>query len=444
MKYTVIFIFILGLLSSQLRAQDKLIDVQRPTSPAASILGLQPGIVLKPKTYHALETAVYSNLSNNGIIGLPQDFALEFSPYWAADHNLSLREYLYPKKLWDQIKRSSSFSISSTKNFVLGDETLTNSLGFGYRSSFHFASEEDRKTVDKYYKELKASASIQSKIGSVAEALFTNDNVTGFKSFWDNIEPEILEIIFAELDIADKEAETFIKEIYLQAAALDNFDIDDYDAFLDRFYHIIDTKLNGEKVFKNFEDYIRNRYGLYVDVAYALFINFPSNQFEYSIVPRQSLWMTLTYNFKNDIDFLNISGVLRYEWYDTEYYERFFNGQEFFANNFDYGVSIGARFKRFATQIELVGRSSNSETPSGTDGQGNDIFRQVRSSDFQYIATFEYNITNQIVLSYSLGSQFQSVNNLQETLVSLLELNFGFGSPTKDDLDLQKVEKMEE
>lgn len=443
MKYLSVFLLVLVLPLQEFKAQEKLNAVQQPTSPAASVLGLQPGIVLMPKTYQALETAVYSNFSNSGNIILPQDFAIEFSPYWAADHGLSLQEYLFPKSFWDQIKRSSSFSVSTTKNFALGDGSLTSGLGLGYRASYHISNEQDRNKVDEYYNDLRSGARIRATIGSIAEGLFLNDKVTDFNNFWELIEPDIVGIVFDELDIPEREIETFVKEVKLEAAALDNFDIENYEGFLDHFYKIIDDKLDGEKVFKHFENYIRNRYGLYVDVAYAILINFPSNRFEYSIVPRHSFWLTPTYNFKEDLSFLNISGVLRLEWYDNEYYRRFFDGQEYFANNLDYGLAISAHFKRFATQIELVGRSGNSEIFSGTDPQGNDIFSKVSSSDFQYIASFEYNITDQIVLSYSLGSQFESVNNFQETLISLLALNFGFGTPTKDDLVLIKEENGE-
>ncbi|MDZ7695250.1 MAG: hypothetical protein U5K69_29740 [Balneolaceae bacterium] len=81
-------------------AQESLTDIKAPSSPAAALLGVQPQSVLAPKSYRALETAVYSNFLNNaGAAAIPNDFGLEFTPYWAKDHSLSLEEYLYPEDI---------------------------------------------------------------------------------------------------------------------------------------------------------------------------------------------------------------------------------------------------------------------------------------------------------------------------------------------------------
>lgn len=45
----------------------------------------------------------------------PNNLGLEFMPYWANDHGISLEEYLYPKASLDQIYRNSSFSLASTQ-----------------------------------------------------------------------------------------------------------------------------------------------------------------------------------------------------------------------------------------------------------------------------------------------------------------------------------------
>ena len=46
-------------------AQEQLNKLKAPSSPAASILGLQPTEILEPKSYEALETAIYSNFTND-------------------------------------------------------------------------------------------------------------------------------------------------------------------------------------------------------------------------------------------------------------------------------------------------------------------------------------------------------------------------------------------
>jgi hypothetical protein len=171
-----------------------------------------------------------------------------------------------------------------------------------------------------------------------------------------------------------------------------------------------------------------------VDAAYAAFLNFPTNNFEFSVVPRQSLWVTPTYRFSNDLSFLKILGVLRYEWYNIDYYRHYFPQSEFYENNVDYGLAVAGVFEKFLLQFELVGRSSNSEIPAGVDENGNELFTKKSNSDIQYVGTFSYLLTDQIALTYSLGKRFDPVLNPENSLISLLSINLGFGGATMDDI----------
>jgi hypothetical protein len=152
--------------------QEKLNPLKAPTSPASSILDLQPKHVLEPKSYQALETALYSNfLNSNYDAVIPTDFALEFTPYWTKDHSLSLEEYLYPKDISKQLIRNSSFSLASTQNFILGDSTTSNGLAFGYRTTFYISNQKDRAIITNYRDSLKTNMRILNYIVGDAEVL---------------------------------------------------------------------------------------------------------------------------------------------------------------------------------------------------------------------------------------------------------------------------------
>lgn len=415
-------------------AQEKLNKLQAPTSPAASILGLQPTAVLSPKSYQALETALYSNfIGDNGNTIVPNDFALEFTPYWTKNHSLSLDEYLYPKRIVDQFIRNSSFSIASTQKFQLGDSTNSNGIAFGYRTTFYFGNEKDREKLEAYQSNLKSNQQILSLIGSHAERLI--DLVADKDEFLDKIKSSIVITVFQnmpELDAEKKEAliDQIINETYLLS-----FDNDDRDSFLNSFYNLIDSKLKSDLLFNEFKAYIENRYGWSVDVAYANMLNFPSNRFSFSYMPRQSFWLTPTYHFKDEFNFLKIMGVIRYEWYNASYYKKYFTESKIYENNFDYGLAISARFEKFSIEFEMVGRRSKTNMPAGIDNQGRKLFIYESSSDFQYLGSFNYNLSDQIVLSYNLGSRFDPTLNPENTLVSLLSLNLGFGTPTEKTFD---------
>ncbi len=415
-------------------SQEKLAPLKTPTSPASSVLGLQPTAVLAPKSYDALETALYSNFIGDNGINVPDDFALEFTPYWTKDHGLTVYDYLYAKNLGEQLKRNTSFSVATTQSLVLNDSVNTSAIALGVRTSFYFPNKSDRQAIDDRLRQLRSNQRTISAIGAQLGQYALVDS--SFEDFWAHIAPDIELFLKREYpNLTEEETNQFLKNLFEKGKEM-GYNSADNDAFMAAFINNIDEKLSGDQLYTEFQEYVKNRYGLTVDIAYANLISFPTNDFEYSILPKQSLWITPAYKFKDGFNFLKVLAVFRYEWYDTDYYARFFENTRFYRNNVDYGLSAIGEFNKFLVQLELIGRSSSSEIPSGTDAQNNPLFRKVSASDFQYIATFSYNLTEQINLSYSLGNRFEPIANDQNTLVSLLGLNFGFGAPSKKDLGL--------
>ena len=439
MKKLGILVFI-SLIPAIASGQDKLNKLTAPTSPASAILGLQPSAVISPKSYQSLETALYSNFLNSERKAvIPNDFALEFTPYWTKNHGLSLEQYLYPKSILHQVVRNTSFSIASTQEFLLGDSTATNGFAYGYRTTLYFGNKNDRKKINEYKAGLKTNEKIQIKIVSEAEKLIDRSDIKNNIDFLENIKSVVINAIFEHAGFDNiEDARALTSEIYKEAKNLPALDKNNPDTFLDAFYSIIDTKLNAEMVFNNFESYILERQGFFLNFAYAGLINFPTNNFEYSILPHQAFWLTPAYRFKDKWNFFKIMGVIRYTWYDIKYYKKYFPETSVHNNNFDYGLAITNEFKKFSFQIEAVGRISDSEIPEGNDNEGNTIFKDKQKTDFQYIGSFSYNINEQIIITYSLGNRFEPVKNPENTLISLFTLNFGFGSPTREDLDLEK------
>ena len=436
MKYCLLLFFLV--VSTISNAQEKLNKLQATSSPAANILGIQPSVILAPKSYQALETALYSNFTdgNSGVI--PNDFALEFTPYWTKDHSLSLDDYLYPSKISEQVIRNSSFSIASTQNFLLGDSTSTNGLGFGYRTTLFFGNKKDRKILEDYKQQSETIKKINVIINSEAEVIFGRNNILTQDDFLQAIEPTLIETINTYLPSEDINTKKEIIEEIMNKASMLSLDVNDYDEFLNSFFNIVDLRLKGPILFNEFKKYIRARQGWSVDIAYANLVNFPTNNFEFSYLPRQSFWLSPTYSFKDQMNFLKVSGVIRYEWYDLDYFRNYFANSKVFENNFDYGLAISSNFEKVSLNFELVGRRSETEIPAGQDNEGNNLFRRDKSSDLQYLFSFNYNLADQVILSYSIGNRFEPISNPSNTLVSLISLNFGFGAPLKNSIDLNK------
>ena len=426
---------VLTLFSITVSAQEKLNTLTTPSSPAAAVIGMQPSAILKPKSFRALETALYTNFTDNsGNTIIPNDFALEFMPYWANPHGISLEEYLYPKVNFDQIIRNSALSVASTQNFKLQDSTATKSVAFGYRTSLFFGNQQDKDTLTKFIKNLSENQRIGSFLISQLESL--NDSLhTKKEDYLRDVKEPLTNRIYQVLHLKTKEkAQEYVDDIYAETDALP-FDSSQIDNFFIAFANLTEKHVGGS--YDEFKTYLKNRQGLLIDFAAALHLNFPENNFNFSEVPKYSIWLTPSYNFSKSLDFLKISAAIRYEKYYLDYFKKYFSNSEVFDNNLDYGISAIGNFKKFGVGIEAMGRTRNSLIEAGIDGDGNTLYRKENGGDFQCIGTFTYQLTEQIVLSYQFGKAFKPVFTINNgTILSLLTLNFGFGGPDKNDVKM--------
>jgi hypothetical protein len=436
MKFQPLYLFIFISVFSY--SQDKLSNLSIPTSPASSTLGIQPTQILKPKSYQALETALYSNFysESEGIV-LPKDFSLEFTPFWANNHGISLAEYLYPD-FKEQFIRNSSFSLASTQNFLLEDSSKINGLGFGYRTSFFFNNKLDKSRILLFQDSIKKVQTFYSKIVSELEDISISSKDFNMEDYFIKMKSVILDLIF-ELKIFSvseiDEAKKFVNQIIDEAKALP-FDSENIESFVENTYLIIDGHLKSQKYYDHFKSYLKKRHGFSVDVAYASFLAFPTNNFEFSYLPHHYFWITPTFSFKNKLDFLDFSGVLRYEKHNSKFYDAYFPSTQLFSNNLNYGFGLSTTFTKFSFQFELIGRNSFGFVLSGVDTDGENLYKWKSKSDVQYVGTFNYNINEGIVLTYSIGNRFDPIRNPESTFVSTLSINFGFGGPDKHDLIL--------
>jgi hypothetical protein len=421
-------------------SQEKLSELTIPTSPAASAVGIQPNQILNPKSFQALETALYSNFfdaSNNVII--PKDFALEFTPFWANDHGMSLKSYLFPT-FGDQFKRNSSFSIASTQNFMLGDSTKMSGIGYGYRTSFFIPGQNDKNRIAELNTKIERDDELYIEIIQSIDTLYMNQNPQDFDSLMMTIRSIIENVLFEKVFDKKKTKENFevievLNDLMVSIKELP-FDNQNPDEFYDKLYILIANKLNLNIGFEELKSYITKRQGFSLDIAYAGFIGFPTGDFEFSYLPHNYFWLTPTYNFKNRIDSVNISfsGVVRFEKYNLDFYNSYFPNNSVFSNNINYGLGISAIYKKFSLQLELIGRESFGFIKSGIDTDGEELFKWKNRSDIQYIGTFNYNINESIVLTYSIGNRFDPIRNPESTFISTLSINFGFGGPDEDDI----------
>lgn len=143
------FWFLAFLLITTASAQDteplpSLNSIRTPNSPAFSVLGVQPTSVERPNT--PADLAVSLDNATEGFKKFPQNFAVEFSPYWMSKAPMSLTWRKDTVRSFDEsISRTLSVSVATTTKEVNKKETR--GLSYGFRT-FLLCGKTSTKSIE--------------------------------------------------------------------------------------------------------------------------------------------------------------------------------------------------------------------------------------------------------------------------------------------------------
>ncbi|HMT28906.1 MAG TPA: hypothetical protein PKD91_06475, partial [Bacteroidia bacterium] len=132
--YTCLSLLLIAIFSNEAKSQEAidLTELKAPSSPAFSILGVQPNDIARPKTFEALEANLFSSISGENSTILPNNYALEFSPYWLMSHPKLQYKQMQPG-FGQTIIQNASFSVA-TNQYKNSEDTATifSKMGFGF------------------------------------------------------------------------------------------------------------------------------------------------------------------------------------------------------------------------------------------------------------------------------------------------------------------------
>jgi hypothetical protein len=318
---------------------------------------------------------------------------------------------------------------------MLNDSINSNALGIGFRSTIHLPGKKVKEQTiqskadlinitmlksmaNNYLKEILRDPSSDKTKNKIVDRII--DQLRALNQKLPFIEDEqLLEKTLKDL------SNTLMKELPIYSDKNEEEYVETFDSIMNEFCEI-DTHL--EKL----EYYVNYKPGFKIDFAYALALNFPTNQFDYSLVPRQSCWLTPSYSFKSQNSVINILGVFRYNWYALDFYKKYIPEKTYFQYNIDYGVGVNVIYKKVSLNFEAVKRTGKSILDKTVDDSGVTTTKSKKNNDFQYVGNFSFQISDKMILSYSIGNKFEPVIESNGTLISSLSLNFGFGGPTMD------------
>jgi len=102
-------------------------DLRAPESPAFTVLGSSPSSINRPQSARAFAaTLINSSASNSD--GPLSDFAIEATPYWWTDRDLTYEEYSSPTTL-QSVLQTTSFSLASQRREEDGMSSSTLAAG---------------------------------------------------------------------------------------------------------------------------------------------------------------------------------------------------------------------------------------------------------------------------------------------------------------------------
>lgn len=433
--------------------ESSLSNLKAPQSPAASIIGLQPSSISRPKSWEALESALFSNFYSEGALAVPNDFALEFSPFWASNKKaMTIKRFLTPT--WgESFIQNLSFSVASTQAFQLNDSLKSNAIGFGVRTMLVGGQSSKAKKMAVYRRtmnlvelsqrmqrlaedhmntlvseELKKKPKADGKTYSEMQVdsvkltiLLTPENFYAIKQVW------TMDLKIDRLTTCPEE-DSAVADLFKK---LEAWLKDHPNCKIDKLSDALDDLTGLDVAVKGLVKANDDPRGFRLEIAASSLLNFPTNASDYSFVPKAGVWLTPSYQHPTWNSF-EVLGVVRYLWYKSEYFRRYDVGFRSFDSNFDAGLRLVLKKEKFSLEGEAVQRWSSITLRESFDQATGETTTVSKSEvDFQYLVNLNYQLRDNLTLSYTFGKQLDPQLNLNigGDVVSLLALNVGFGAP---------------
>lgn len=430
-------------------------ELKAPSSPAFTILGVQPSEISRPKTYRAVETEFLSNfVGNDNSFILPDNYALEISPYWLFSHpNMNIREYAQPKPA-ESVLRSFSLSFSTNKESISDTLNLEN-MGFGGRFNLDFRTIDETR-FEELYEELDVVQTpivlfrtfvlteVQPNIDTYATKQALLDSVAkAGRAFiagagGGNAEYE------AYLSLGLDELLDYLDETGFSESKAAFGDGEETDALLDTISGTIRDAAALKDRARELSNVIRDKYGLSFEIAFAAKYTLSNNELlAKSDIKKYGVWITPSFTFK-DLPYLEFLGVARYIENDTQDPASLDINDlqnlepDNFSRNLDYGFRLvltsPEKVKRipFALSFELLGRKQWIDLEEQNVGNAT-LTRTISQHDSRFSFSFEYRLSDNLNFTYSIGKRFDKNTTNEESIFSQAGLSFGIGGKKASD-----------
>jgi hypothetical protein len=334
------------------------------------VLGVEPASVERPNSPADLTLALLN--STNMLSTLPEDFALEFCPYWLTNHpTLEWRKDQNLRDIPSSIQQTLTVSSATAQ---IGNEIApVTGLGVGIRTqilsgwlSNEMVAELTKAEVNLKNQSLMLDQMVKDLRGPIDKKL--TDAITAA----DGNDQAI--------DLATREHERSIRELTLAVMGSSEYK--------DRI-----SKLKNE-----LSGLTTSRVGPFLELAVASSWQFPNHQWDNANYNRYGIWL----GFSWVADELSIATVLRYTG----------DGQHAVNDAVDYGGRLFYTSKNFAISGEVVGRGF--------------INNEGADANTRWAGIIDYEIRDDVWVTGTFGRDFGDASSAK--LLAKLGLSFNVSS----------------
>jgi len=382
-----VFTFIVNVTFAQ---EDIKVDqLTAPSSPGILILGSEISNVEKPTNPTDLMVSLINSSESSSLI--PQNYALDLTPYWLfGGGKTTYEEMVHHKDLFQNIIQSFQLSIAfkTLENENQSEDSTL--LGFGFKFSLLRG---------------KISNEFNNKVSN--EIMPSLDELT--KNIGERIQQDSVVILIN-------------KQVALTPAT-DTVQLQNLAALLDMRVKEITASIQNDDQFKQqieelSQEVKLTRYGFKMDLAGAWAVHFPSQSFSNRELSRFGVWLTAGYETdpSDKEGTWSFLGVARYL---QNYNEAFKDANDLILQADNSYFDIGARLiYTYHNKVSLSGEIVNRSNTSG---------KNIKETT-RFVFNLNYQLPDNKLITFSYGKDFNNAINKSGDLVAALGLIVGIGS----------------
>lgn len=428
MKAKLLFIFCIIFLKSfsQINNTVKLENLDLPTTPAVVLLDQNVTSIENPKTIKEFGLSVISSFKDNA---LPQNYAVEFNPYWIFKKNTDISQYF-------KDERNSGFTHNQAISFAFIKIDTVQNVSIGYRTNvFRVMSkkyDENLVSLTDKISKLNLSNNIEyerliqlteEEKGLIIGNITDMENEASFEKFSSAYKSVLLELKASSLDTTP--LNSIIKKI-------DSASSDARQSFANRSKPFMDlyktlkigvgnlkfdrTKFDNanikamDEVQKAVVDLSEMKPKFSIDFAGAYNHFWDNKNFSSGKFGRLGAWLTMNYNISlNKVkdekkqNFLKLFLLNRYI-VDKMNFDKI---KSTYGNNsfYDIGGKLNFEFNKLSFGYEYIRRFGDDE-------------------EYRSVGNVMYRINDNVSLIGGFGKNFENKDNMIATLGLRWGLNF--------------------